>query len=228
VTVYVDGDRLHLHRFRSSSAARDFVALEGAWSGLPYRTRLLESRVRRFGRFVLQSDPEDRFADPAQIVPRSPSSLPWSTVLDSAALRSLETEADPDGDDGAGFAEAIRSFRRSGWDVLDVGFLPPGQLRPGCINGIALTIEGDRFLLYRFSSEEDARAYGSTEEHAVVGGQFVLRSTPITMYVDPVFEILRTPDQDVLWSPLLKDPRIPRVLGGQDRGPGGPIGKAPT
>src|SRR5262249_22959704 len=53
VTVRVDGDRLHLHRFTSDSAALDFEALQGSWSGLPMRTRSREGRVRRVGRIVV-------------------------------------------------------------------------------------------------------------------------------------------------------------------------------
>src|SRR5205823_14258639 len=47
VTVRIDGDRLNLHRFTSSSAAADFDALAGAWSGLPIKTRSREGRTRR-------------------------------------------------------------------------------------------------------------------------------------------------------------------------------------
>ena len=41
----------------------------------------------------------------------------------------------------------MRALRLGGFDVVDVGLLPPGQLRVGAVDAIALTVNADRFLL---------------------------------------------------------------------------------
>lgn len=215
LTVYVDGDRIHLHRFGSQGAARDYEAFEGAWSGLPLRNRATESSVRRFGRLVVESDPEERFADPAQIVAIPFRSLDWSPLLDSPALEEIARETgEPDEEPEAPcFADLVRALRLAGFDVIEVGFLPPGQLRVGCVIGIALTVEGDRFLLYRFDSPARAAEYVAGTSHAFAVGPFVMRSTPDTMYAHQLYEILYVGDDKVRWSPLVDDPALRRALG---------------
>lgn len=76
-----------------------------------------------------------------------------------------------------------------------------------------MTIDSDRFLLYRFATADDARAYQATEEHAIAAGGFVLRSTPDTMYEHQGYEIRYAGDERIRWSPLLGDGRLRRVLG---------------
>lgn len=216
LVVSVDGHRLNIHRFASAAAARDFAVLRGAWSGAPYRTRLNETRVRRLGSVVFESDPEKRFFDPAHIVPLPRDAVGWWPDLEAEWLDGDWEHEDAHPAVGErGFGEVLRALRAEGFDVIDVGFLPPGQLREDCVNGIALTIEADRFLLYRFPTSEQAAAYAAGERHALAGGPFVLRSTPSTMYLDENYEILYAGDQAIRWSTLLTNGRLTRALVGE-------------
>lgn len=213
LVLRLGGERIRVHRFTSDSAARDFELLEGGWSAWPYRSTLLANRITRVGRVVLEADPEDRFVDPAQIVPRPESGLPGLLRLDPPRMPRPRGRESPPAEGSPGFIEVLRALRRAGFDVIDAGFLPPSQLRVGCTNGIGVTIEGDRFLLYRFETPEKAADYARAQAHALPAGSFVLRSTPVTMYVDPTYEILYAGDDEVRWSGLLEDARLRRAFG---------------
>jgi hypothetical protein len=165
---------------------------------------------------VLESDPEERFDDPANLVPLPASEIRWAPVLSSPVLDRLAAEAERpgSGSGGAGFVQVIRALRLSGFEVLEVGFLPPGQLRVGAVNGIALTIEGERFLLYRFAGPEEAGAYAAAEAHTLAFGPYVLRSTPDTMYVHQPTEVLYVGDDTIRWSRLLEDPALRSAVEG--------------
>src|SRR5205823_80591 len=97
------------------TAARDYEAFEGAWSGYPLRARMLAGRLRRAGALVLESDPPGRFADPAQAVPLSPGSIRWASVLSSPVMNELEAIAPeqrtPESSGTIGFRDVIRSLR---------------------------------------------------------------------------------------------------------------------
>jgi hypothetical protein len=233
VTVTVGGDRLHLHRFASASAAADYDALKGAWSGLPMRPRSREGRTRRFGCIVVESDPEQRYEDPANVVPRSEGSIGWSPlledpVLDRAASRDRTAAmATPATDGGPGFLQVIRGLRLSGVEVLHEAFLPPSQLRVGCEDGIALLVEGDWFLLYRFPDPGSASRYAASEPHTIVAGAFVLRSAPSDMYVFPT-EILYAGEDRTSWSQLLTEPSFERAFRRSAEGAQEPDRAAPS
>jgi hypothetical protein len=213
VAVLMNDDPVIVHAFASETAARDFEVLRAAWSALPLRTRVLESRVRRIGRHVLEASPERRYADPAQIVPAPWNEIDWPAVLDHPALGAAATEAaDAAAPAEVGLTDVVRSLRLAGFDVVDLGLLPPGQLRVGAVDGIALTIEADRFLLYLFENESTAAAYAAEEPHARAFGSFVVRSTPDTMYVHQLYEIMYAGDDRIAWSPLLEDRRFAGVM----------------
>jgi hypothetical protein len=211
VEVIVDGDRLLVHAFASEAAARDYEGVHGARTLLPMRPRILLTRLRRVGVYVLEADPDGRYVDLAQIVPTPWSELSWPAVLESRALDSLRP-GEQDRDVGVGLYEVVRGLRLGGFDVVDVGLLPPGQLRVGCLDGMALTVDADRFLLYLFADDEAAADYASTEPHSLAFGPFAIRSTPDTMYVHPVYEILYAGDDRVAWSRLLENDRFAHVL----------------
>jgi Protein of unknown function (DUF3179) len=215
VTVYVDGDRLNLHAFETDRCARDLHAFDASWSGHPLRPRSHEGRTRRIGRLVIESDPEDRFADPTNIVPLPDSVIRWSKVLAAPALDGAVQDADvPSEPVGTGFTDMARGLRLAGFEVIDIGFLPPSQLRVGADNGIGLTIDAERFVLYRFGSVESALGYAATEPHTFAFGCYVIRSTPETMYQYQPAEVLYAGDEWVRWSTLPEDPRFRQALEG--------------
>jgi hypothetical protein len=211
-TVYVDGDRVHLHSFATETAAKDFDALSGVWSGFPLKPRAIDAKTRRVGTTVLESDPDERYVDPAKVIPLPPSVVPWAKVLTAQALDDITPPPPADRPEHIGFAEFVRTIRIAGSEVIDVGFLSPSQLRVGTENAIALTIDAERFLLYRFSDVTSANAYAGTEEHSRAFGPFVLRSTPESMYLHQGAEIIYTGDHTIRWSDLLDEPRLVKAL----------------
>jgi hypothetical protein len=213
VTVHVDGHRIHLHRFISVDAARDFEAFEGAWSMLPLKARVGESKTFRAGTLVVQSDPVRRFVDPTQWVQMPFPAVGWWPLIDDPILSELtDTDADDDGPAGPGFIDLVRAIKASGIDVVDVAYLPRGQLRPGCLDAVAMTIDGDPFLVYRFEHAQGAAAYAAEQGHTVAAGPFAFRSTPSTMYRHQGYEILFRGDDMVEWSPLVRSRRFEGIV----------------
>jgi hypothetical protein len=213
VEATIDGTSVLVHRFGHLAAARDQEAFEGAWACDPFAVRVLPRRSVRIGAVVVQCDAWPRFVDPAQLVPVPESELPWPDVLDR--LSDLGPSGSLDAADGGpAFIDVIRALRSSGYEVLDAGFLPPAQLPPGCLDAIAVTIEGDRFLWYRFADAEAAAETASSTPtgHAVAAGAFVARSTPDTMYRHRVYEIDYAGDDVIRWSPLIDDERFLRTM----------------
>ena len=216
VTVYVGGDRLNLHAFDSIVAARDAHAFDASWSGYPLRSRTHEGRTCRVGPVVVESDPEERFADPTNVVPLPDSMIRWSKLLTSPVVEALARDAERPASDaeGPGFLDVVRGLRLAGFEVIDIGFLPPSQLRVGAVNAVALTIDAERFLMYRFASADEADVYATTEAHTLAFGAFVLRSTPESMYQYQPAEVLYAGEEWVRWSGLLEDPRLRTALQG--------------
>jgi hypothetical protein len=214
IQIWVDGDPLVVHAFTSESAARDHEAVRGAWSTIPLRSRTLETRVRRIGRLVLEATPAGRYADAAQIVPKPWAEVRWPGVLEAPGLDPDEPAEDAAAQDEppVGLTDVVRAIRLGGYEVVDVGLLPPGQLRVGTLDALALTIDADRFLLYLFEDELGAGSYAAAEPRARAFGRFVLRSTPDTMYVHQFYEICYAGDDRIAWSGLLEDERFAGVM----------------
>lgn len=210
----IDGDPVNIHVCESVNVARDLVAYDAAWSGWPLKPRSYEGKARRIGRVVLESDPARRFEDPANIVPLPPSVVRWASILSAPVLDDLAANAE-DHDEGAhtpAFVEVVRALRLARFEVIDVAFLPPSQLRVGVVNGIALTIDAERFLLYRFADPEAAGSYAAAEEHVLAVGPLALRSTPESMYLHQGAEILYAGDGTIRWSSLTEAGSLRRAL----------------
>jgi hypothetical protein len=208
----VEGHRLRLHRFRTQAAAEDFDAVDGAISGQPMRTYAHRGRTRRVGCTVIESDPPVRYADPANVVPLPDDAIDWWPLLELLDLNVSPVGAH--GADKAGgeprFLDLTRALRLSGFEVLHEAFLPPGQLRVGCSDGMAMTIEGDPFLVYLFERAEDAARYAESQTASIAAGPFVLRSSPTDMYVFPG-EVLYAGDDQIRWSTLPSAPAFQRA-----------------
>ena len=213
VHATIDGAAVLVHRFEHLAAARDQEAFDGAWACDPFAARMLPRRSARVGPVVVQCDAWPRFVDPAQLVAVPESELAWPAVLDRLGeLTPADVLDAPEGPPA--FIDVLRALRAGGYEVLDAGFLPPAQLPPGCLDAIAATIEGDRFLWYRFADERAAAAAASSTPtgHAVAAGAFVARSTPDTMYRHRVYEIDYAGDDVIRWSPLIDDERFLRTM----------------
>jgi hypothetical protein len=206
VCVRVGEDRLNLYRFCSASAAEDYVALQGAWYCWPFDVKLGRKRSRRAGCFVLESDPEHTYAEPSQTVRYPDNEVPWSELVirDDLAAAWSDGVANEDAD-GARFAGLVDHLKRKRVDVVEVSFLPHSQLRVGVEAGVAATIEGDRFAIYRCGTEKEAASTVAEVPAAFQVGPWVFRSIPILMYQDPYYEMGQLPDEQIPWSRLVGD-----------------------
>lgn len=203
VCVYFGLDRLNLYAFTCPDAATDYVELQGAYFCMPFDTKVARKRARRIGRFVVESDPVEQYAEPTQTVHYPDNETSWSRLVlqDEDVSPGAGAKGTADGH----FTALIRHLRQQHYDVVECAFLPHSQLRVGALSAIAATIEGDRFAVYRCVSEEAAADVATEVTHAIHVGTWVLRSIPVLMYADPRYEMGQLPDDKIEWSPLLRD-----------------------
>lgn len=204
VCVYSGNDRLNVFAFHSVASARDYAEMQGAWFCWPFDMKLARKRVKSVGRFVVESDPERQYAEPTQTVRYPDNETQWSELVNNPELIGIWTS---EIDHGSGarprFMELIDHLKQKRYDVVEVAFLPRSQLRVGTLSAIAATVEGDRFAIYRCTSEEAAAEVALEVTHAIHIGPWVLRSIPILMYAEPRYEMGQLPDEEIKWSPLL-------------------------
>jgi len=189
-------DRMNLYTFASPAAAADYVALQGAWFCMPFDAKIGRKRAVRRGSFVVESDPEDQYAEPTQTVRYPDNEIAWFQHLG------------PDEDAGepvkGHFMALIEHLKKQRYDVVEAAFLPASQQRVGTISAVAATIEADRFAIYRCVDETAAVQVAAEVGHAIHAGPWVLRSIPVLMYADPHYEMGQLPDKAIAWSPLLE------------------------
>ena len=208
ICVYHGKDRLNLFAFTSAEAASDYVGLQGAWFCMPFDTKVARKRARRLGRFVVESDPTDQYAEPTQTVHYPDNETAWSELVSKAsrlrtAGRTPATQQAAEDKVEGPFMSLIRFLKEHRYDVVECAFLPHSQLRVGTVSAIAATIEADRFAVYRCISVEAATKVAAEVGHAIEAGAWVFRSIPVLMYADPRYEMGQLPDEEIPWSPLL-------------------------
>ena len=207
--VRTDQDRLNIYRFRSAAAAEDYVVLQGAWYCWPFDVKLGRKRARRAGRFVIESDPEQTYAEPSQTVRFPDNEVPWSELVLNDAVVSAWSEAiDEETAEAVRFTGLVDHLKGKRIDVVEVSFLPHSQLRVGVKAGVAATIEGDRFAIYRCGTEKEAAALVSEVPAAFRVGNWAFRSIPVLMYQDPYYEMGQLPDERIPWSALVEDQKF--------------------
>ena len=217
VCVQVGDDRLNLYRFSSAAAAQDYVELEGAWFCWPFDAKLARRRAHRAGRFVLESDPLETYAEPTQTVRFPDNQIPWSGLVNDAERAAAWAEGvQPEPVEGRRFVALAQHLKASGIDVVEVAYLPASQLRVGARSGVAATIEGDRFAIYRCVSKEAAEQVEQDVPQAFRVGEWVFRSIPVLMYQDPHYEMGQLPDKKIEWSPLVEDARLHKIIAAYD------------
>jgi hypothetical protein len=213
VCVYTGEDRLNVYRFSSPAAAQDYVELEGAWFCWPFDAKLARRRAHRAGRFVLESDPLETYAEPTQTVRFPDNEIPWSGLVNEAKRAAAWAEGvQPEPLEGRRFMDLVAHLKASGVDVVEVAYLPASQLRVGVISAVAATIEGDRFAIYRCASEADAEEVEQDVPQAFRVGDWVFRSIPVLMYQDPHYEMGQLSDEKIEWSPLVEDARLHEII----------------
>ncbi|NEO93192.1 MAG: DUF3179 domain-containing protein [Moorea sp. SIO3G5] len=205
LSLQVGQDKLNLYRFKNAAAAEDYVALGGAWSCQPIDAKLGRKFSCCSGLFVLESDPEIQYADPCQIVRLPDGQIQWSDLVTdpdkikfwSADIPELEESPKEN------FNGLFEYLRRSGFDVIEVAFLPHSQLRVGTESAVAATIKGDRFAIYKCEHAAAATNVLSDFPHAFQVERWIFRSIPVLMYRDTYYEIGQLPKQEIYWSKLV-------------------------
>ena len=214
VVLWVGTDRLNLFLFSSEEAAEDFVTLHGAWFCMPINTKVDRKVSRRSGKFVLVSDPEIQYTDPTQIIRLPDAQIKWSDLVTDESLVviwSLGTT------DSVALGEPtytglFRHLKRAGYDVIETSFLPHSQLRIGAINAVAATISADRFVIYKCADIASGERVALEVPHAMRIGRWVLRSIPVDMYEDQIYEIRQLTDEQIRWSKLIANQRFHTTL----------------
>ena len=203
--IRVGADRLNLYLFQSVGAAEDYTSLEGGWTCTPLHPRWERKCSRRAGRFVLESDPENLYVDPFQIVRLPDSEIQWSDLVKEEELVQVWSRfVDAGGPAQANFTHLLENLRKAGFDIIEVAFLPHSQLRVGSVNALGATVNADRFAIYKCPDWELAERVRAEFRHAIQVGRFVFRSIPVDMYKDPFYEIGEYPDPEIRWSKLLE------------------------
>jgi hypothetical protein len=183
---------------------------------MPFDTKVARKRGMCIRHFVVESDPDDQYAEPTQTVHYPDNETAWSGLVlretrgtgtfwrnyDAKTSQSLEGY----------FMSLIRHLKEHHYDVVECAFLPHSQLRVGTINAIAATIEADRFAVYRCIDESVAAKVAAEVTHAIQAGSWVFRSIPVLMYADPHYEMGQLPEEEISWSPLLENEDFKETL----------------
>lgn len=213
ICIYSNEDRLNLYKFTCPEAAKDYVDLQTAWFCFPFDTKVGRKRALYLGMYVLESDPIHQFAEPTQTVHFPDNETPWSTLIEKNGHLQIWSEVlslkkPPQGH----FMSLIKGLKSKRFDVVECAFLPHSQQRVGTISAIAATIEADRFAIYRCADEDTAKKVALDVTHALQVGPWVFRSIPVLMYADPHYEMGQLPDDQITWSPLLKNKAFAQTL----------------
>ena len=201
----VSEDRLNLYLFQTVAAAQDYTALEGAWTCTPLHPKWERKCSRQAGCFVVESDPQEMYVDPFQIVRIPDTEIQWSDLVkEEELIRVWSGHLDPGVSAQGDFSHLLEHLRRARFDIVEVAFLPHTQLRVGCVNAVGATINADRFAIYKCPDAQAAERVRAEFQHALQVGRFVFRSIPVDMYKDPFYEIDQYPDPEIRWSQLLQ------------------------
>ncbi len=124
------------------------------------------------------------------------------------------------------------ALRAAGVEVETKGELLASSLPPAASRGLVLRIAGDPFHALLFATAGEARDYAASRlliprdlmisffpgeessdlaRHAAVAGTVVMESFPDRQYADAE-SLVRLPEDEIRWSPLLDDPRFQQAL----------------
>lgn len=198
IHLHINGDPFDLVLFEDATSADDYM--------------LAQRHAIAGGSAVLASMPERRWKDALNVYPLPDEEIAWSALLEDAALaealrESVESIVPECTHASATLATLLDALRSGGYTIDHIHALPRDVTPPGGINGLHLRINGDRFQAFRFEDHEAASACEyALSPHAIVAGNFLLRSDPEDLYVIPYpIATIRKPDEAVSWSALLGD-----------------------
>jgi hypothetical protein len=202
IRLRINADPFHCFEFRDVHAAQEFL--------------LVANHLTQVGRFVLKSQPEEQYADVAQLKPMPDEEVAWSHLIGDPAflklaklhLPSAQTEAP----DGRAFPAVLAGLKSHGFPADAHAMIETLRLPPAAETGFEVTICGDPFLVYRFGSHEFAREFSAWHGRSLAVGEYVFRSNPPVQYKHMGLKSIDLPIEEINWSELLWDENFTQNL----------------
>jgi hypothetical protein len=167
---------------------------------------------------VLKDEVEEQWTDWTHIVRLRDNQIGWSPLLSDdrflGVFRAACQVADPVSDtpEQPTMLSIFRALEGRGylleynyWNALVVS---RSGLPPRCNFLVQFLLGVDRMLLYRFDSEAEAATYAEKVGHALAARNYVLRSTPVDMYMIAKFEAGQKPEEKTGWSQMLTNEKF--------------------
>lgn len=210
IEIRLDSHRFWLYHASSIQHAKDLEVLPHDWETPPH--------CMAHGRFVLKDEPDEQWVDWTHVVRLQDNRIEWSPLLKDDKFIQVFRVACDEAEQAVAqsepsFIQIIEELESrieeqghyleyDYWNALVVS----GQSRPpSCDFVLQFLLDVDRVLLYRFDSSEIAQEYAEKWGHALTAENYVLRSTPMDMYMIAKFEAGQMPDDKVNWAKALDD-----------------------
>ena len=207
IQIRIDGHRFWLYQTATVSHAQDLEILPHEWETRP--------QCISHGRFVLKDEVEEQWTDWTHIVRLRDNQIAWSPLLRDDEFRMVFRDACEQADPGRELPEEptmrqiFQALEDRGylleWNHWNALVVSRSGLPPRCNFIVQFLLGVDRMLLYRFDSDAEAATYAERIGHAVAARNFVLRSTPVDMYMIAKFEAGQKPDEKTSWSQMLNN-----------------------
>lgn len=207
IQIRIDGHRFWLYHTATVSHAKDLEILPHEWETKP--------QCITHGRFVLKDEVEEQWTDWTHIVRLRDNQIAWSPLLRDDEFRMVFRDACEQADPGRELPEEptmreiFQALEDRGylleWNHWNALVVSRSGLPPHCNFIVQFLLGVDRMLLYRFDSEKEAATYAERIGHALAARNFVLRSTPVDMYMIAKFEAGQKPDEKTSWSQMLNN-----------------------
>jgi hypothetical protein len=210
IQIRIDGHRFWLYHTSTVAHAKDLEVLPHDWETRPH--------CAAHGRFVLKDEVEEQWTDWTHIVRLRDNQIGWSPLLSDdqflSVFRAACQLADPVSDtpEQPTMLSIFRALEGRGylleynyWNALVVS---RSGLPPRCNFLVQFLLGVDRMLLYRFDSDTEAATFAERVGHALPARNYVLRSTPVDMYMIAKFEAGQKPEEKTGWSQMLTNEKF--------------------
>jgi hypothetical protein len=193
-------------------------AVEIALDGEPFRLFLFADEVAAAEQllwtpYALQAGPVVLASNPPLFTEWSntrrirPGEVAWSARVGdpalAASLARAAAAAPADPAPAASLVAFLDALRAGGVDVAVRRASYRETLPVRARTGVAVDVEGDPFVVFRFDSPQAAAEGAPLPAYSVVAGPFVAQSDPADMYAERDRGTQRRPDEAVSWSRLL-------------------------
>jgi hypothetical protein len=174
---------------------------------------LAHSHAVQRGALLLVSSPKQQFQETLNVHALRDDEIQWSHLVTdprfSAATQAASENLKRPVGSRPSIADLCRVLRANGYETTVSESCPPDTIPVNAVTGLQVVIGGDSFLIFHFSDQQKAAAYGKSCSHSITAGLFVISSDPDDRYIVPSpVSTLRKPDGAITWSRLLTDPRF--------------------